>query len=1061
MTLCLEITEFYHCEQSEAILKIVVFQDTHKLLRKGEFCMDFFNTLSEIRKNKDNFKRWEEEQKDEVAKREELHKRRKHRDEEIARAKALGTKIIDVIDIMDNHSESVAENVETATQPFVASAPFVALGVSGVGAWKLAFKPAGKKIAEIRHKIINDDNNKKLAEEIKKNIKPDKNGKKRGFYTYDFLDKNKIEKIEDLNLKKEAKKVFRQYEKDIAPHIRNMKLGVIAMAASTLASFIGINIFAAKLQVDSSKIARFQARENLKDPKNFVNYTPEQIQKAQDEIKKHPEWKKKDVKEELNSGFLSSIINLFADRKAYKKSLENDKDESKLVTRNLTKEEIENAKKDKEIIQRTVRIINNEAEKYSQRMEVASDVLIGGTPFLGAAIGAGTSWILNKFNVIEKYVDDKVEKNGSDKAKELYKIYKERKATGKSAAKQYMDFFEAYVNDVPKNGNQFETISKQVKNSLHAGLSHSWGSNIIVGFAGAVLTGTAGALIGLQLQKNASRAGRYTAKVEIEKDPMNFIGYTDEDYKEVKDVKATEKPTSTVKETVMFLPAVLKQYWAYRNFRNNEYKDKQLLNEQLKKQEVTDEQMKEAKNLQRKVFNTFEKVDDNSQTYSEATEAAIDIAQPFVYQLGHLLIASPVIYFGVQLLRGKISKSIALEKLTNFLSSSSTVMQSGLFKKYLSDVAENVSTKVNDVSVRRTPLKTLFNDIDLKKDSAIEIISKSFKNVDNFVDDFAKMSVEEQKNMLYQLETFISDVSKYFEISSKTETFENILRKMRYHQTNEPQVRADALDLLLNCFNSKIINNQQRLDAAQQLLGECGLTKWDAILISTIKSTPDMALNQISQMGKESNKITQNTKLFDLKSILPENYTNPKKFFDERIKALGKMTDDEFADSNYARFFEKLYMPDMTKERLKNILSNVQKVFDNIPKEEVKKIWDKLIEEFNKNPDEFVELVKSGQIMSIFRTPSVNYALAATGVSWLTFSIGVNYAISSWLGEIQLQAGRLGVMKAIEDLDDYRYYANAEPMDLKTVPMKNKLKTAVVMPNNKTSQTNLLKKYSI
>ena len=93
--------------------------------------MEFFNSLSQINKNRGNFKKWEENQKDEAAKREELYNRRKYSDEEIARAKALGENIIDVIDIMDNHSESVAENVETATQPLVALSPYLGVGIAG------------------------------------------------------------------------------------------------------------------------------------------------------------------------------------------------------------------------------------------------------------------------------------------------------------------------------------------------------------------------------------------------------------------------------------------------------------------------------------------------------------------------------------------------------------------------------------------------------------------------------------------------------------------------------------------------------------------------------------------------------------------------------------------------------------------------------------------------------------------------------------------------------------------------------------------------------------------
>lgn len=52
----------------------------------------------------------------------------------------------------------------------------------------------------------------------------------------------------------------------------------------------------------------------------------------------------------------------------------------------------------------------------------------------------------------------------------------------------------------------------------------------------------------------------------------------------------------------------MKQYWAYNKYKKTEYKEKQALKDLLKKQDITPEQLREAKNLQRKLFNTFEKL---------------------------------------------------------------------------------------------------------------------------------------------------------------------------------------------------------------------------------------------------------------------------------------------------------------------------------------------------------------------------------------------------------------------------------------------------------------------
>lgn len=103
--------------------------------------MDFFNSLSQVTKNRSNFKKWEDNQRNENAQREELAKKRQHTPEELQKAKELGTTIVDVIDVMDNHSENVAENVETAVDPLSQLATLA--GLFGLN-W-LAFKTKSKK----------------------------------------------------------------------------------------------------------------------------------------------------------------------------------------------------------------------------------------------------------------------------------------------------------------------------------------------------------------------------------------------------------------------------------------------------------------------------------------------------------------------------------------------------------------------------------------------------------------------------------------------------------------------------------------------------------------------------------------------------------------------------------------------------------------------------------------------------------------------------------------------------------------------------------------------------
>ena len=91
------------------------------------------------------------------------------------------------------------------------------------------------------------------------------------------------------------------------------------------------------------------------------------------------------------------------------------------------------------------------------------------------------------------------------------------------------------------------------------------------------------------------------------------------------------------------------------------------------------------------------------------------------------------------------------------------------------------------------------------------------------------------------------------------------------------------------------------------------------------------------------------------------------------------------------------------------------------------KIWTQIVKEFQEHPDEFIKLVQSGGIKNILFTKGLQRALVAAGISWTAFSIAITYAVEAWMADMQLKAGRLGVMKAMEALDDPAYYANIEP----------------------------------
>ena len=1110
--------------------------------------MDFFNSLSQVAQNGENFKKWEQEQRDNEAKRKALYERRNYSPEEIESAKQFGERIIDVVDIMDNHSENVAENVETAVSPVVSLAPLAATLLTGAYWVKKIVPQADDEIWNIKKQIcLDNEKAQKLAYEITDDIRKSRPNKEEFLERY-FTSKRKVQQIANPELRAKAMEIYKEYSKKVKPYNRKLWGGGIGVVASGVLAFIGATIYAAKLQVDSSKIARYQARKILEDPKAFVNYTPEQIAAAKKYIDEHPELKKQKRKEKLKSGMFKSIINILRDRREYLKAKKTDSDTSKKVTRTLTPEEIVQAKKDKEVIQRSVRIINNEAEKYSENMEVAAGIILGSTPIVGGLCGWLTGVVMNKTGITDNIVRNIVDKNGSDEAKLAYARFKELK----SGAPGYTTRWSKFVNklmaddykenadlaaDAVKRGKAKIEFIKPFKKAFAAGMSHRWLNSKIIGLIGALVSSIPAALIALKLQKSSARAGRYTAKRELEKDPRNFIGYTEEDLQEVKDVKG-EKETfgQKLKDYALFVPTVLKQYYAYEKYKRTEFKDHQLLLDQLQKSEVTDEQLLDAKNLQRKLFNTFEKVDDNSQMYSESMEAATEILQPFALSAGVLVAVFPLIYAGFQIGRGKITAASALDWTIKKIAGASNFLKSKTFKKYLKDVSEKIPHKVGNVELQNKPLAALIQGIDFNNDKIGEIGAKLAKNLNISSEQFRYMNNFEQIALIERIEKSINNLAAVADVESTN--FKPALDKIKLvfselkSEKYSSKLRADMFDIMIkntdrvsrmsdsdfNAAISKFVDISYLLnkESIDYMVKRWSMAPLDEIppqmqdFVKRFRYNYRVDGQQVDVWNPKGFKkaiadsISKNNVVFVYKYIddifgtiaekfpytlkeIPEGLDNIIEFFQTnagrnadyaRIAGMveGEAAAQASANRPFQALFKKLSDPNeylstlknkienmtdaefqahadsrhfssMDKKTMLNVLSNLEKIFDNIPKDELKGIKNALQKELREHPDEFMKALRTGQLPAAFLTDGLIKAAAAAGISWTVLNIALIWSIQSWLADIQLKSGRLGVMKAIESLEDPAYYANIIP-DNKTNPTSAVTSVSVPVPQN-------------
>lgn len=477
--------------------------------------MEFFNSIQQVTTNWQPYKKWEAEQDDKEFQRKQLDKIIKTPQKDLDNAAQYGRTLIESINIMDQYATDKAQDVEMASQ--------LALGLSldllmGVG-WGIGF----------------------------------------------FV--SKIPKVEEYLAKLPKKSIQAQV---IIPTIKTMALPFLCIPF-LIAKF-------ASYEKEAARTARYQAREDkLKDPKNFVIYDEDQIKKAKEIAKTLPGPQEK-KKNSLNlftnySDSIKSIKTIFKDHKNYLKwkeeylKAEKNKKEY-LDTLKISPEQLLEAKKDQDILLRTIRKIEINSQNYQSNVEMASNIILGFDLLFGMLVGGITSGFTT--------------------------LLQKAKA----------------VSPTSKLANSIRAAAPII-------------APILLVFATTAYS--------TKIQKDAARIGRFKAKQELLSDPHNFVNYSDEQLEQVKDLKAPAKPQKNlferIKDGINFFFQLKKDYNEYQKYQKTNYKEEQKLQEALKQINASDEQIKKAKSLQKNAFKTFEKVDEMAQRYVADVEAATDMGK--------------------------------------------------------------------------------------------------------------------------------------------------------------------------------------------------------------------------------------------------------------------------------------------------------------------------------------------------------------------------------------------------------------------------------------------------
>lgn len=174
------------------------------------------------------------------------------------------------------------------------------------------------------------------------------------------------------------------------------KYDVMSVVAPVLTA-IGIGLWGNEKQKEASRIGRFQAKKHeLNDVKNFVIYTPEQIEAAKIVAKSIPD--KKNNKS--ISKLFAEMKQMSKDKAVYKEWLKDkvngDAELQKVLNTSFTTEQIEQGKEDKEIVTNIVKDINIKAEEYSENMENAYDTMGLLSFFADIPLAFGINKLINK-----------------------------------------------------------------------------------------------------------------------------------------------------------------------------------------------------------------------------------------------------------------------------------------------------------------------------------------------------------------------------------------------------------------------------------------------------------------------------------------------------------------------------------------------------------------------------------------------------------------------------------------------------------------------------------------
>ena len=590
---------------------------------------------------------------------------------------------------------------------------------------------------------------------------------------------------------------------------------------------------------------------------------------------------------------------------------------------------------------------------------------------------------------------------------------------------------------------------------------------------GLMLASTIGMILwSTTKQKEASRIGRYQAKQNELKGLENFVMYTPEQMEKAKEIAKKipdEKERNSIAKMIKELKDVAKDKKAYEQWLAA--KDPQEI-EKLKALNVnlSGESLQNAQEDKELIVDTVKEINIKAEEYSENLENAFDTLGTVSW------LAAIPLGFGIN----KLLKAFKVSPKINKLVSIAVPVITSLTISMTGTVEQKTASRIGRFKARQDIMKNparlmYYSDEDMKKAENIRADKQKQGLFDKLGDSFSFIG------------KYFKDKKAYNNYKKTTQKENEKLQKAFKEIEITDAQKAEAQNLQKNVFRAfdEIDEMSQRysedVEAGCDIAKEVGMTAWSigstlgigllAISIAKgkfpiakignwltnvtfdAKSPIKNAVNNLYSVVKQQDKVTVHKfqkalVTGELKSFLEYPQNKALKDAAEPLLAeLGKIGNQGLTDAVskgdkdiskvYSELLKKHFKQTPVAKWTRNMISQCTKLWAKSKANKAGAEIPKEIQEqlgMNFNYKNYKTLINTG---------------AVAGIPILGVIIGIPYTFNAWLTSIQKKAGKIGIMKAMDKIDDPRVFVSEHTQQEAQEKMANTLE------NN---ESNLLKK---